>query len=100
MMMLMPPPTFAICRITPTVPILLQILRPRVVLVVVLQQEQHQAVRRERPVHGLHRDGTVHSERLQRQRERHRAAKRQDGKFCGEGRSGFGHASGGDKFIE
>ena len=46
MMMLMPPPTLAICRMTPTVPIAVQILRRRVVRVVVLQQQQHQAVGR------------------------------------------------------
>ena len=65
-----------------------QVRRARVVLVVVLQQQEDQAVGGERAVDRLDRHRPVHRQRLQRQRKRDRAAKRQNRKFGGKRRSG------------
>ena len=70
---------------------LAQIVRARIVLVVVLQQQQHQPVRAQRAVDRLDRHRAVDGERLQRQRERDGAPQRKDGKFGRKLRSGLGH---------
>ena len=70
---------------TPTVP-MRQVLRARIVGVVLLEQQQDQAVGAERAVDRLDRHRPVDGQWLQRQWKRHRAAKRQTG--SSDGRAG------------
>jgi hypothetical protein len=51
----------------------------RVLVIALLQQQQHQAVAGERHVHGFDRHRPIDGQRLQRQRKRHGASQRQDG---------------------
>ena len=88
MMMLMPPCVLAICRTTATVPILRTSSGVGIVGVVLLKQEQDQAIRAERAVDRLNRNGPVHRQRLQRQRKRDRAAKGKNREFLWQGRRG------------
>ncbi len=57
------------------------ILRTRVVLVVLLEEQQNHAVGRERAVHRLDRHRAVHRQRLQRQWKGDRSSKGKDGQF-------------------
>jgi hypothetical protein len=58
-----------------------QVLGARILAVVVLQDEQDQAVAPQRAVDGFNRHATRDGQRLQRQRERDGAPERQDGEF-------------------
>ena len=70
----------------------MQVVRPRVFRLGVLQHEQHEAIGTERAVHAFDRHRTVDRQRLQRHGKRHGAAKRQNREFGGEGRrSRVGH---------
>ena len=69
-----------------------QVVRVRVVGLALLQQQEHEAVVAQRAVDRLDRDRPVDRQRLQCQRKRDGAAKREDGKLgrkCGRRR--FGH---------
>ena len=70
------------------------VVRLRIVVVVLLEHQEYQPVGGERAIDGLDRDRPIDCKRLQRERKRHRAAKRQDGKLRRQCRwGGVSHAA-------
>ena len=60
------------------------VLRRRIVRIVLLEQQEDQAIRAERAVHRFNRNRPVDGQRLQRQGKRDRAAERKNWQFRGE----------------
>ena len=68
-----------------------EIVRSGILVLVVLQHEEHQAIHTERAVDRLDRHRPIDGERLQRQRQRDRPPQRENGKFRRKLWSGLGH---------